>query len=159
TWESSRVDRAVQAGIAGSTGVERFSEPGPSVPFVPLSSEENELSMGWFRKQGMIPVDSRAPDEDRAVSRAVVRIDRADIRKPHNLDRGFGSGVFVSADGLLLTGEHVLSGDHCDSRRCAGVRVIRDFRPGGEKQVFNDVRMVAYSDGLDFALLRVRLPE
>ncbi|HTL13246.1 MAG TPA: trypsin-like peptidase domain-containing protein, partial [Bdellovibrionota bacterium] len=73
-------------------------------------------------------------------------------------DGAYGSGFFVSSDGLFLTSEHVVEvSRRCDPQRCAGLRVVRELAPGGAMQVFRDIRLIAASNSgeSDFALLKV----
>lgn len=71
-----------------------------------------------------------------------------------------GSGFFISPDGLFLTNEHVIPMKGCVKAGCPGIKIVRDFRPGGEVKVYTQFEVIAQSDSdleLDFTLLKVKL--
>lgn len=83
------------------------------------------------------------------------------VAKVLSIDGSAGTGFFISSDGLFLTNEHVISAKSCRKDACPGIKIVRDFRLDGANQVFTEFEAIAHSsadNGLDFTLLRVKLP-
>lgn len=63
---------------------------------------------------------------------------------------GLGSGFFIHPDGLLVTNDHVIAGEHEIS-----VTVFRPTDRGLERRTFQKVRLLATSPDFDLALLQI----
>lgn len=73
------------------------------------------------------------------------------------IDGGSATGFFVSANGYFLTNHHVISSSRCTRLNCKGIKIIRDFRFGGKKQVFTKFEVISLNSTLDYALIKVDL--
>lgn len=110
------------------------------------------LDKGFGIKTFPRPIGS-ANQKLKDFSRAAVKV--------LSIDGSSGSAFFISKDGLLLTNEHVIPMGDCKKSGCPGIKLIRDFRLGGDNQVFTEFEVLAQSDSdedLDFTLLKVELP-
>jgi len=67
--------------------------------------------------------------------------------------RGAGTGWFVNDQGYLVTNSHVVQRE-----RSVSVTIFEDTGKGFGKRVFKRVRIVAVSDDIDLALLRIEEP-
>lgn len=114
----------------------------------PNAIQRNDLHKAYGLPFEIKPINSMKPDVRKAAE-AVVFVRYA--------DGGSATGFFVSEDGLLLTNEHVVSRSSCLRQRCAGIQLIRDFRPGGALEVFEEFEFLAGSSEADISLLRVKL--
>ncbi|MBI3535548.1 MAG: trypsin-like peptidase domain-containing protein [Deltaproteobacteria bacterium] len=104
----------------------------------------------WGLEFKFTPI-SKASAFEQNLSKAVAFI--------QDIDGSDATGFFISEDGLFLTNEHVFSRKTCSVERCTGRKIIRDFTPNGDFEVFEHYDVIA-QDGqnrLDFTLLQVKL--
>jgi hypothetical protein len=122
----------------------------PSAPTeTPTPTTPIGTSRTIYGKQFKFEPASALSDDDLSTVSAVAKID--------SMDTG-GTGVFVSPDGLFLTNEHIISALNCPDGICHNYKILRDYRPGGARQVFTRFRVIVSSPELDFTLVAVELP-
>lgn len=114
----------------------------------PNAIQRNDLHKAYGLPFEIKPINSMK-SEVRKAAEAVVFVRYA--------DGGSATGFFISEDGLLLTNNHVISRSSCTRQRCAGVQLIRDFRPGGAHEVFEEFEFLAASAETDISLVKVKL--
>jgi hypothetical protein len=102
-----------------------------------------------FGKKFDIKPASQASAKEQELGRAVVQIQTA--------EGSSGTGFFISPDGLLLTNHHVIPSSRCPADSCKGVRLIRDFRPNGDIEVFKSFHVMIQSVDRDFTIIKVDL--
>lgn len=115
----------------------------------PNAIQRNDLAKSYGLPFEIKPVSAMKPAVQKAAE-AVVFVRYA--------DGGYATGFFISDDGLLMTNNHVVNREECLRQRCAGIQLIRDFRPGGALEVFDDFEFLAASAESDLSLVRVKLP-
>jgi V8-like Glu-specific endopeptidase len=102
-----------------------------------------------FGKTFKIKPASEATAKERELGRAVVQI--------QTVEGSLGTGFFISPDGLLLTNHHVIPSSRCPADSCKGIRIIRDFRPNGDIEVFKNIHVMIQSVDRDFTIIKVDL--
>lgn len=74
------------------------------------------------------------------------------------LSRAYGTGSFISEDGLFLTNHHIIANSKCMiNSYCKGMNVVRDFSKEGAKERFTKVKLLAANESLDYALLQIEV--
>jgi hypothetical protein len=116
----------------------------------PAEISRPDLNSIWGLPFNFTPIN-QADEKLKELGKATVLV--------RYIDGGTATGFFISEDGLLITNEHVISNSACVKDRCSGIQLIRDFRVGGDLEVFQKFDLLMASTDLNFALVKVKLPE
>lgn len=81
------------------------------------------------------------------------------VAKVYFLMSGSATGFFVSPDGYFLTNHHVINNKYCSKQKCLATKIVRDHRLGGVNHIYSDLSLIASNEDLDYALIKVNLPE
>lgn len=113
--------------------------------------ESSTFKSSWGVPFRFDSVNESSKEEVFETSRAIALI--------RGIDRTEATGFFVSSDGLFLTNHHVINDLKCKKNICHGFKIIRDFKEGGELEVFEQFEILALHRELDYALLKVDIKE